>query len=178
MTFLNLYYIMLYSLSTNVITDTAHAIAAMQSLSGGEEGRVLFGPILEPGRQGLLRLLVKNAFAEVIVALLPFITDCNLDDEDEASGVAHQEADDDSDALLQFELSAPGKLSSGAHSGIRRALEQSIAYKALQLWAISVESTEIAGMLGEKAAGNLAVALRSISMADISPCLRPAWPDW
>ena len=64
-----------FSLSTAVITDTIHALAAFESLSAADKStRLLLRPLLDRERTGLLRLMVKNAFAGIILHLLPMST--------------------------------------------------------------------------------------------------------
>ena len=97
-----------FSLSTAVITDTIHALAAFESLSAADEStRLLLRPLLDRERTGLLRLMVKNAFAGIILHLLPYVDDAELDNELPAVDLGHQSSAEEADTLLGIDLRLP-----------------------------------------------------------------------
>ena len=72
---------MLYSLSTQVIADTVHALVALELLSASEPTRTALSPLLSPERRGMLTLMIKNAFSETVLDLIPYVDDADLDGE-------------------------------------------------------------------------------------------------
>ena len=72
---------MTYHLSTNVILSTAQALAALQALACDDEERSVLAPVLCRQRQGMFALMVRNAFADVVLRLGPLVLDTSLDGE-------------------------------------------------------------------------------------------------
>lgn len=132
---------MLYSLSLNVIVDTIHALAAMEMLRVGEEAKALLSPLLDTERRGPLRLMIKNAFTEIVLALMAFVDDASLDSETASGSPGHQEADDDSDMLLQLSLRTPTKVNSTFHGLFRRKIELAVVYRVLETYALTASSS-------------------------------------
>lgn len=64
---------MLYSLSASVIADTIHALAAMELLRSDPESDLsaLLSPLIDPERRPQLMLMVRNAFAELMIDASP-----------------------------------------------------------------------------------------------------------
>lgn len=124
---------MLFSLSTNVIVDTIHAIAALETLRGrcGNDASAL-RPLLDRERSGPLRLLVKNAFAETVMRLLPYVTDTCLDNEKPDAAPGHQEVDAGGDILLQIELRIPEGFHASGASSLRRNLEFAVSSHVIE----------------------------------------------
>ncbi len=116
-----------FSLSTAVITDTIHALAAFESLSAADKStRLLLRPLLDRERTGLLRLMVKNAFAGIILHLLPYVDDAELDNELPAVDPGHQSSAEEADTLLGIDLRLPAGVS-GQLGVACRVLADSVA---------------------------------------------------
>ena len=98
---------MLYSLSTQVIADTVHALVALELLSASEPTRTALSPLLDPERRGMLTLMIKNAFAETVLDLMPYVDDADLDGEKPAVSPGEHPADDSADHLMQIVLRVP-----------------------------------------------------------------------
>ena len=60
---------MTYHLSSNAILSTVHALAALQALSCSDDERAVLAPVLCRQRSGVLALMIRNAFAEVMLKL-------------------------------------------------------------------------------------------------------------
>lgn len=126
---------MTYSLSITSIIETMRAIAALHILSSPLVGAESLANMFIHPRKELLTSLVKDAFAETLIELLPYVVDSNLDT-------------DESSEFLTFRLDALENLSSGVHTVIRHSIEQSIAHRVLYLCLIALPD-ECAGMSAE-----------------------------
>lgn len=173
---------MLYSLSNSVILDTVHALAAMEMLGAGEETETILAPLLDPERRAPLALMIKNAFAELVVELLPYVDSAALDSETAVSDPGHHEADRTADSLMQIALRTPQTLPSGAHGLVRRQLELAVVYRTMELAVLSAGST-----CGNTAATTLIsnfnasvetakTTLRTLLTSAVQPFIRPAAP--
>lgn len=135
---------MLYSLSASVIADTIHALAAMELLRSDPESDLsaLLSPLIDPERRPQLMLMVRNAFAELMIDLLPFVDNASLDAEDAVCNAAGQSSADVSDPLMQVDLRTPSGLTSSFHGLLRRKLELSVVYGVLSACVPSLASAE------------------------------------
>lgn len=120
---------MRYSLSMTSIIDTMQALVALRLLSAPPCGAKVLAELLMPERRPLVSALVKDAFAETLIALLPYLSDSGLGEEDDTD-------------FLTFELSAPVRMPDGAHTVVRRSLEQSIAYRVIYISLLSAHDTD------------------------------------
>lgn len=173
---------MLYSLSTVVISDTVHALAAMESLRAAGKSSSLFAPLLDPARAGLLAIMVRNAFAETVLDLLPYVVDSSLGSETADVGPGAQAVDEDcADLLLRIELRVPPDFTSGMHGLVRRHLENAVVNRVLQTHLLSLASdsvlrgvvspSSLAGDFGACASSALA-SLRRILSGPCRPFVR------
>ncbi|MDE5726316.1 MAG: hypothetical protein K2L91_04310 [Duncaniella sp.] len=128
---------MTYSLSTSVIIDTIQATAAFRVLSAPEEIKSLFAPLLRPEVRGQLKIMVKNAFAETILLLLPHVSDCCLDDESAVTDPGPQDTGDTTELLLKVTLGSGVNGRDYAGAAVRRHLEQAVAMRALAEWSLA-----------------------------------------
>lgn len=143
-----------YHLSTNVILNTVHAMAALQAMACGPEQRTLLAPILCRERTVLLAGMIKNAFVEVVLKLGPLVADMDMGGE----------ADDVADCSLTVELITPAGLSTSRHTLVRRALEQTVAHTVLYMWCRA--------SLSAGASGGVAA-----SLADSFASIASGWHD-
>lgn len=134
---------MLYSLSTQVIADTVHALVALELLSAPPQTTVILSPLLDPAKRGLLTLMIKNAFAETVVGLLPYVDDAGLDDEKASSAPDPHQADDCQDHLLQVSLRVASP-SAGIHGIIRRHLEMAVVLRVIHT-ALTAGGSSVVG---------------------------------
>lgn len=144
---------MTYTLSLNNILDTLYAMAALHTLSTDNPE-----PILNPDRSGPVRLLVRNAFAEVCLRLVHHITDCALDGETAVTDNSGTPALDDSDIMMSLTLALPRDFNPSMHGILRRNLEQAVALTTLSTILFSQNDTD-------RAEATLATASRHISAA-------------
>lgn len=132
---------MLYSLSTRVIADTVQAHVALELLAAPAEVRPLLSPLLDPSRRGLLTLMVKNAFAEIVLDLLPYVDDAELDAEDARTSPGAHPADDSADHLLQITLRTPVGGPKGLSGVIRRHLEMMVVLRVIHSALLTAASS-------------------------------------
>lgn len=179
---------MTYSLSTHVILNTMHALAAVQALACGDGERAILAPMLRRERTPLQALLVKNAFVEVVMRLGPLVADTTLGDETATSpgGDAADPEAESLDCLLTVELLTPASFSTARHGIVRRALEQSVALTALSQWcraACRASDAKAAGVAASLADGFATVAtewydtLAATLACTLRPCIRPGYPQ-
>lgn len=117
---------MTYTLSLNSVLSTMRALAAMSILSAPEDIRQPLADIIMADRRDLHVRLAKDAFAEMLLGLLPYVGDSNLDDVE-------------SPELLTFDIPSADSLGSGAVTVLRHSLEQSLAYRVFLLCLLSLE---------------------------------------
>ncbi len=123
---------MLFVLSPAVIADITRSLAAYAVLGAEESEHAALRPLLDPARRGLLVNMARQAFAETILRLSPYVDDCALDDEDCASDPGHTAPDTDpEDMMMKVELRLPATLPDSAGWSVRRSIEQAVAYTAL-----------------------------------------------
>lgn len=101
---------MLYSLSIPSVRRSIHAAAAIEVLSD-PDAKSRLAPLLGPGRDEVTDVLIRDAFASLLLGLLPHIEDAVLDDE----------------TLLKVSLRTPADLPAGVHGSVCRALETYLA---------------------------------------------------
>ncbi|WP_297066841.1 hypothetical protein [uncultured Duncaniella sp.] len=156
------------SLSTTVITDTVHALAALESLSAADDtARTLLRPLLDRERTGILRLMVKNAFAEIILHLLPYVDGAELDNELPAVNPGHQAAGDEADTLLGIDLRLPAGVSATLGPLLRRNLELAVTYRVLAVAVTSASSVSdaastLASSFSDRSANAVAAMLAAL----------------
>lgn len=130
---------MTYTLSLTSVLSTMRAFAAMSILSAPDDIRQPLADLIMADRRDLHLRLAKDAFAEMLLGLLPYVTDSNLDDEE-------------SPELLTLEIPCADSLGSAAVTVIRHALEQSLAYRVFHLCLLSLPDTpgRLIGEIGGK----------------------------
>ena len=140
---------MVYHLSTEVLLNTLHAMAALQAMACEPDGRTVLAPVLCRERTALLAEMIKNAFVEVVLKLGPLVTDMELDGD----------ATDAEDCRLSVELVTPSSFSTARHTVVRRAMEQTVAFTALYMWCRASVTDGAAG----KAAASLADSFAAVA---------------
>ena len=108
---------MTYFLSISKIIDTVQAIAALHIFSAPAGRCEALTSMLAPSRHDLMEALAKDAFAETLVAILPYVADSNLDN-------------CDSSGMLTVEISSIIRISDGTHPVV--------AYRILNLCLLSL----------------------------------------
>ena len=149
-----------YHLSANVIVNTLHAMAALQSIASGAEHKALLAPLLCGGRDGMIAEIIRNAFVEVVMKLGPLVSD-------ETSGTE--------DFMMSVELITPAGFTTSRHTVIRRALEQTVALTALHHWCqasmVQSNSSDVAASLAASFAATAAEWYTTLTTA-----LNPVYP--
>ncbi len=145
--------IMTISLSTDVILDTVHATAALETVTAEtEDVRLLFEPLLSRSARGPVMLMVKNAFAEMLLEILPAVKWCNLDNETGMDGPGHE--DGESALLLEFEV-ADDMLPEGSGGVVRRNLENAVGMRVIANHALAGGDTVRSAVYGSLSAGGV-----------------------
>ena len=144
---------MTYTLSLNNILDTLYAMAALHTLTTDSPE-----PILDPDRSGPVRLIVRNAFADVCLRLVHHIVDCNLDGETSSTDNSETPPTDDSDIMMSLTLALPRDFNPSMHGVLRRNLEQAVALTALSTVLFSQNDTDRAYQARATASTHLATA--------------------
>lgn len=128
---------MTYSLSTSVIIDTIRSTAAFQIMSASDDRKPLFASLMRDEVRGQLKIMVKNAFAETVLRLLPHVSGCTLDGESANEDPGSQDTLDTSDMILRVTLPPPAGGRDYAGAAVRRQLEQTVVLQAMRLWALA-----------------------------------------
>lgn len=144
---------MTYTLSLNNILDTLYAMAALHTLTTDSPE-----PILDPDRSGPVRLIVRNAFADVCLRLVHHIVDCNLDGETSSTDNSETPPTDDSDIMMSLTLALPRDFNPSMHGVLRRNLEQAVALTALSTVLFSQNDPDRAYQARATASTHLATA--------------------
>lgn len=106
------------------------AIASLHLFSANIDRNCALAATLFPERRELLNALVKDAFAETLIEMLPYVEDSNLDDSE-------------ADEILKFSIQSFDNLPQGVHSIIRRNIEQSLAYRVIHLCLLATQEKNI-----------------------------------
>ncbi|MCM1163110.1 MAG: hypothetical protein NC339_02505 [Muribaculaceae bacterium] len=124
---------MIFALSNTVITDTVRSLAAFHTLTCQPDERRALSPVLDSQRRGILVNMVRQAFAETVLKLLPYSTGFTLDNETPTSpGQGSTPASGPvADDIMKVELNLPSGLPPDGAWSVRRALEQTVAMTAL-----------------------------------------------
>ncbi len=140
------------------------ALAAVQSLAAGDNGRAVLAPILSRERTPLLAVMIRNAFADIVMRLGPIVADVSLGDETAASPGSDEETEL-LDIDLMVELHTPRTFTTGRHATIRRALEQNVALSALSMWSAAASGTADTSASAAQAAAGRDLADRFATVA-------------
>lgn len=154
-----------YHLSANVIVNTLHAMAALQSIASGAEHKALLAPLLCGGRDGMIAEIIRNAFVEVVMKLGPLVSDVNIGDE--TSGAR--------DFMMSVELITPAGFTTSRHTVIRRALEQTVALTALHHWCQASMAQDSSRDVAASLAASFA-ATASEWHTTLTTALNPVYP--
>lgn len=157
-----------YHLSPRIILTTMQALAAVQSLASDAD-RALLAPILCRERTPLLAVMIRNAFADIVMRLGPMVADVSLGDESAASPGSDEETDL-LDIDLMVELHTPRTFTIGRHAAIRRALEQNVALSALSMWSVAA-----AGSSAPSAVTRAATSAAARDLADRFAAIAADW---
>lgn len=118
------------NLSTEAIMNEILAISALRCLSNSDESRP---PILTRDRAPALKLLIKDAFAFVVMKIISYVEKCNLND------LSASPTDDDE--ILSVDLCVNNDVSSTITNAMRVTLNNCIAAYALHICYIGHDNT-------------------------------------
>lgn len=155
---------MTYTLSLNNILDTLYAMAALHTLTTDSPE-----PILDPDRSGPVRLIVRNAFADVCLRLVHHIVDCNLDGETSSTDNSETPPTDDSDIMMSLTLALPRDFNPSMHGVLRRNLEQAVALTALATILFSQNDIDRAETTLATASGHISAASSLLTARKYTP---------
>ncbi len=158
---------MIYALSTNVVADTVQSLAALRELSSDKRE-----PVLDPDRSGILRLMIRNAFATLCLKISPVVRECDLDGETGAgSALDPVAAADGSDVIMTVEIDEPRGFGAGKAGIVRRNMEQAVAFLVLA-WIMRAGGNTQQASEAESAAAVCMAAVKSELMPEIHPIRR------
>lgn len=148
---------MLYTLSLNSVLSTMRALAAVTILSAPADIRSPLADLIMADRRELHVRLAKDAFAEMLLSLLPYVEDSNLDDEE-------------SPEIMTLVIPAADSLGAAAVSAVRHSLEQAIAYRVFHLCLLSLPEppSMLAEEVGAKTNRHLDMALALLRSATVN----------
>ena len=139
-------------------------MAAFQVLNHDPEERTLLEPVLDEDRREMIATMVDSALSSVMLEILPYIEDCDLD--------ALPLAMSGEEALVMLDLRVSEMLEPKACQLIGRRLEQAVSLEALALLtAGSRGDAAIADTLATLAR-NAVSALRDVLGTPLRPFLR------
>lgn len=111
------------NLSTTAIITEIYAASALRCLQNLDNGKR--PPLLTRDQEPALRLLVKDAFAHIVLRLLPHIAECNLNDDNNENC--------NEDVILSVTINTPACFPLSATGTLRHAIEHAIAMDAMHL---------------------------------------------
>ncbi len=118
------------NLSSEAIMQEIYATSALRCvLNNGDNHRT---GLLNRDRVGALRLLVKDAFAHVVMLMIRYVEGTNLNNETEADAVVEQPYDA-GDVILQVDVRVPDVPVDGLAGTLRHYVEHAVAMYALHL---------------------------------------------
>ncbi len=119
------------NLSTSAIANEIYAVSALRCLTTGDESRP---PILTRDQLPALRLLIKDAFAFMIMKIINYVANCNLNNETATS--SHQNIENE-DMILSVDVLASNDVTASIAGAMRVALEHAIANYTLHICYIN-----------------------------------------
>lgn len=122
-------------LSTQAIMNEIYALSALHSLQNPTDGSC---SLLTRDRQAALRLVVKDAFAFIVLKIIPHLAGCNLNEE---TGTGSADTSSDADFILSLQLNMPDSFPGNATGSLRHALEHAIAMQSLHLCYLNYNDT-------------------------------------
>lgn len=148
---------MTYALSFSSVLTTMRALASVSLLSAPSDIRWPLADIIMADRSELHVRLAKDAFAEILLDLLPYVENSNLDD-------------DESPELMTFEMPSADSLGNTSVTVLRHALEQSLAYRIFRLCLLSLPEPPVAlvGEIGAKIDSCQSRALELLRSQDLN----------
>lgn len=115
-----------FNLSTKAIMQEIYAISALRCLNNGSKRPA----ILTRDRAPALRLLIKDAFAFIIMKFISYVENCNLND---------TVINDDEDMILSVDMRMSDEIADNVAHTMRITLEHAIAAYALHICYIGLE---------------------------------------
>lgn len=122
-----------FNLSTAAILQEIYAAAALRSLDNNIE----IPQLLTRDHQGALRLLIKDAFAFIVMKFIAHVESCNINDESE-KGVA--DTSDSEEMILTLDLRMCDNITGNITGAFRIMLEHVIAAYALHICYIGKDN--------------------------------------
>lgn len=119
------------SLSTQAVMQEIYAASALRCVLNGSDDRR--SPLLTRDRGAALRMLVKDAFARVVMQLAQYVEASNLNGETATEAVQESADADDADVLLQMTLRVPSGGDGRLAGVLRHSVEHAVAMYAMHL---------------------------------------------
>ena len=120
------------NLSTTAIMNEILALSALRCLTNGDESRP---PILTRDRAPALKLLIRDAFAFVVMKIIPYVETCNLND------ISSSPSNSNEDDLLSIDLKMNSDVTSTITKTMSVTLNNCIAAYALHICYIGHDNT-------------------------------------
>ena len=118
------------NLSTSAIANEIYAVSALRCLTNGDESRP---PILTRDQQPALLLLIKDAFEFMVMKIIDYVENCNLNNE---TATASQQQEN-KDMILSVDVRMGDNITASIAGAMRIALEHAIANYALHICYIN-----------------------------------------
>lgn len=119
------------NLSTSSIANNIYAVSALRCLTNGDDSRP---SLLTRDQQPALILLIKDAFAFMVMKIINYVENCNLNNETATAPPQHNEP---KDVILSVDLRVSNDVTSSIAGAMRIALEHAIANYALHICYIN-----------------------------------------
>ena len=119
------------NLSTSAIANEIYAVSALRCLTTGDESRP---PILTRDQLPALRLLIKDAFAFMIMKIIDYVENCNLNNE---TATNPQQSNKNDDMILSVDVLVSNDVTASIAGAMRVALEHAIANYTLHICYIN-----------------------------------------
>lgn len=118
------------NLSSNAIMQEIYAVSALRCVLNGVGNHR--SPLLTRDRSAALRIVVKDAFAHVIMKMMPYVEASNLNGET-AKDADVDPADSGEEMLLQADVRLCGSFQDELSGTLRHYVEHAVAMYALHL---------------------------------------------
>lgn len=111
------------NLSTEAIMSEIYALSALRCLSNGDESRP---PILTRDRAPALKILIRDAFAFIVLKIIRYVERCNINE-------VSQSTTDADDEMLSVDLKVCSDVTDTAAKSMQQSLNHCISAYALHI---------------------------------------------
>ena len=145
---------MTFSLSFGRLTETVHALAALEMLTAPDSYRLILAPLFDRERPEALGRLILDSFASLLLEILPYVESADTDTLSALGSYAPAL----SSGLFSLDLRLPAGCREAASGVILRNLELAVAAGVLE----SAFLADTASDLAEKFAASRSAAVATL----------------